>query len=215
MHSEENSMNRLTDKQAAILRFVTEQIQSRGRPPTAWEIAENFKFASATAARDHLAALERKGYVELRSGEKRGVGLTPEYKETLGLPIVGTVAAGRPILAEQNIEEYLHPDDLFPRDGAHFCLRVKGDSMIGDGILDGDLAVIRQRPDFQENEIGVAIVNGECTVKRLRRQRGKILLIPANPRYDANEIDPERQEFRYGGEVVGVIRFTKAGPRIV
>ncbi len=199
-------MEPLTDKQAAVLRYVTEQICSRRRPPSVREIAARFRFSSPTAARDHVAALERKGYVEVRAGEKRSLGLTREYEETLGLPVVGSVAAGTPILADENIEDYLHVGELFPRNGSHFCLRVKGDSMVGDGILDGDLVVIRQKPDFDNNEVGVAIIEGECTVKRLRRERNRVLLIPANAAYQAIEVDLERQEFRYAGEVVGVIR---------
>ncbi|MBM4039786.1 MAG: transcriptional repressor LexA [Planctomycetes bacterium] len=199
-------MEALTDKQAAVLRYVTEQICSKRRPPSVREIAARFRFSSPTAARDHVAALERKGYIEVRAGEKRCLGLTREYEETLGLPVVGLVAAGAPILAEENIEDYLHLGEMFPRDGRHFCLRVKGDSMIGEGILDGDLVVVRQKPDFDSNEVGVAIIEGECTVKRLRREPNRVLLIPANPAYGVTEVDPERREFRYGGEVVGVIR---------
>jgi len=206
-------MDRLTDKQAAVLRFITEQIGARRRPPSVREIAARFRFSSPTAARDHVAALARKGYVEMRAGEKRGLGLTREYEETLGLPLVGSVAAGTPILAEQNIEDYLHLGELFPRDGTQFCLRVQGDSMVGDGILDGDLAVIRQKADFENNEIGVAIIEGECTVKRLRREGNRVLLIPSNAAYAVTEVDPQRQDFRYGGEVIGVIRRRKQAPR--
>jgi repressor LexA len=199
-------MDPLTDKQAAVLRYLTEQICSKRRPPSVREIAARFRFSSPTAARDHIAALQRKGYVQANAGQKRGLGLTREYEETLGLPVVGSVAAGSPILADENIEDYVHLGDVFPRDGAHFCLRVKGDSMVGEGILDGDLVVIRQKPDFDNNEIGVAIIEGECTVKRLRRERNRVFLIPSNTAYGVAEVDLEHQEFRYGGEVVGVIR---------
>jgi repressor LexA len=199
-------MTPLTSKQAALLRYITEEICSKRRPPSIREIAARFGFSSPTAARDHVAALVRKGYVEVKAGEKRGLGLSREYEQTLGVPVVGSVAAGTPIHAEENIEEYLDLGELFPRDGRHFCLHVRGDSMVGDGILDGDLVVIRQKPDFENNEVGVAIIEGECTVKRLRRGRDRVLLIPANPAYGVTEVDPERQQFRYGGEAVGVIR---------
>ena len=196
----------LTEKQAAILEFIADEMASKKRPPSVREIAARFRLGSPTSVRDHLAALERKGYIERLAGEKRGLALTPEYEETLGLPVIGEVAAGTPILAEQNISDYLQLGDLFPRDGRHFCLRVHGNSMVGEGILDGDHVVVRRKDSFENGEIGVAIIGGECTVKHLRREGDTIRLIPANEAFDEIVVDLADEEFRYGGEVVGVLR---------
>jgi len=196
----------LTEKQAAVLQFISEELSARKRPPSVREIAARFRLSSPTAARDHVAALARKGYVERRAGEKRCLGLTPEYEETLGLPVVGEVAAGTPITAEGNLIGYLRMGELFPRDGRHFCLQVKGESMVGEGIRDGDYVVVRQKPTFEDGEIGVAVIDGECTVKTLRRDGDKVRLIPANATFEAMEVELADQEFRYGGEVVGVFR---------
>jgi len=196
----------LTDKQAAILKFIADEMASKKRPPSVREIADRFRLGSPTSVRDHLAALERKGYIERHAGEKRGLALSPAYEETLGLPVVGDVAAGTPILAEENISNYLKLGDLFPRDGRHFCLRVHGNSMIGEGILDGDHVIVRRKDTFENGEVGVAIIEGECTVKHLRREGNTVRLTPANEAFDEIVVDLAAQEFRYGGEVVGVLR---------
>ena len=196
----------LTDKQAAILGFITDEMASKRRPPSVREIGDRFRLSSPSTVRDHLVALERKGYVERLPGEKRGLALTREYEATLGLPLIGEVAAGTPILAEQNISDYLQLEDLFPRDGRHFCLRIRGDSMVGEGILDGDCVVVRRKPTFENDEVGVAVIGEECTVKRLRREGRTVRLIPANDECDEAVVDLESEEFRYGGEVVGVLR---------
>lgn len=196
----------LTEKQAAILGFVADRMATKKRPPSVREIAARFRLGSPTSVRDHLAALERKGYIERLAGEKRGLALTPEYEETLGLPVIGEVAAGTPILAEQNISDYLQLGDLFPSDGRHFCLRVQGKSMVDEGILDGDHVVVRKKDTFENGEVGVAIIGEECTVKRLRREGNTVRLIPANEAFDEIVVDLAEEEFRYGGEVVGVLR---------
>jgi len=203
----------LTERQAAILRFVTDEISVRKRPPSLQEVMTRFRFSSSNAVRDHLAALERKGYLTRGAGGRRSIALTPEYEETLGLPVVGQVAAGTPILAEENITDHLAVGDLFPRDGRHFCLKVEGNSMIGEGIRDGDYVVVRQKPVFENGEIGVAIIDGECTVKTLRREGQEVRLIPANAECAEMVVDLAEHQFDYGGEVVGVIRLRGAARR--
>ena len=202
-------MKPLTDKQRRVLEFIRERIDRDGCPPTVREIAKRFRFASTSTARAHLNALEKKGCIERHFHASRGIRLTPESQEHSGLPIVGRVAAGEPILAEENIEGFLALDQLYPSDGSCFCLSVRGDSMEDVGILNGDYAVVRQRPDFENGEIGVAVIDGEATVKRLRRRGRRIELIPANDKYKVRSINPREVEFRYAGEVIGVHRMLK------
>jgi len=203
----------LTERQAAILEFITEVMTAGKRPPSIREIAARFRIGSPTTVRDHLAALERKGYIERRPGEKRSIALTPEYENTLGVPLVGDVAARTPILAEENITEYLQVDQLFPRDGRHFGLRVRGDSMVDEGILDGDFVIVLRKPTFENGEVGVAVIGGECTVKRLHKDGQTVRLVPANDAYDEIAVDLAEEEFRYGGEVVGVLRLRDVAQR--
>ena len=209
MEDAEYDMRPLTDKQARVLDLIRERIRSDGCPPTVREIAKRFRFASTSTARAHLTALEKKGYIERRFHASRGIRLTPEAQEQSGLPILGRVAAGSPILAEENVEGFLALDRLYPSDGSCFCLSVTGDSMKDAGILDGDYVIVRQKPVFEDGEIGVAVLDGEATVKRLRRRRNKVELLPANKRYKKQFIDPEQVEFRYAGEVIGVHRMLK------
>ena len=205
----EYEMKPLTDKQARVLEFIRERIERDSCPPTVREIVAEFRFASTSTARAHLNALVKKGYLERRFHASRGIRLGPEIREQSGLPVLGRVAAGSPILAEENVEEFLALDRLYPSDGSCFCLSVRGDSMKDAGILDGDYAVVRQKPNFEDGEIGVALIDGEATVKRLRRRRNKVELLPANKRYKKQFIDPEQVEFRYAGEVIGVHRMLK------
>jgi repressor LexA len=200
----------LTDKQAAILEFITDEMASKKRPPSVREIAGRFRLGSPTSVRDHLAALERKGYIERLAGEKRCIQLTPEYEQKLGLPIIGDVAVGTPILAEGNIKDHLHLDELFPREGKHFCLQVSGESMVDEGIRNGDYVVVRRKDTFENGEIGVAVIGGDCIVRRLRREEGKVRLIPASEEAEEIEFDLAEQPFHYGGEVVGVVRLLNA-----
>jgi len=153
--------------------------------------------------RCHLAALERKGAIERTKRAARGLRVVSDRE---GLPIVGRVAAGTPIAAEENLEGHLSPDDLAPQGKGVFCLRVQGDSMVDAGILDGDYVICRPRAAFEHGEVGVAVIDGEATVKTLRRRGQGIDLVPANDAYDTLHIDPSEQEFRYAGKVVGVHR---------
>ncbi|MFH0965986.1 MAG: transcriptional repressor LexA [Planctomycetota bacterium] len=199
-------MEPLTDKQSNVLAFIREALDTDGRPPTVREIAWRFRFASTNAARRHLGALERKGYIERSARRSRGIALAQELRTPAGLPIVGRVAAGTPITAVENLDGYLSIDSLFPSGADLFCLRVRGDSMVDAGIWDGDYVIVRRKPDFENGETGVAVVDGEATVKRIRRNDRFVELVPANQNYETIRVDLAQNEFRYAGEVVGIHR---------
>lgn len=196
-------MTKLTPKQAAILAFIQDEISRRGRPPTVREIAARFRFASTHAVRCHLAALERKGAIERTKHAARGLRVVGGRE---GLPIVGRVAAGTPIAAEENLEGHLSPDDLAPQGKGVFCLRVQGDSMVAAGILDGDYVAVQPKATFDDGEIGVLVIDEEATVKRLRHKGKLVELIPENPSMAPFGVDPSLAECRYAGEVVAVFR---------
>ncbi len=195
-------MEELTPRQAEVLAFIRETIKETGAPPTRAEIAYVFGFSSVNAAEGHLKNLERKGYIELIPGTARGIRLT----EPRGLPLVGKVAAGMPILSEEHVEaRYPVEGDLF-QPQADFLLRVKGDSMKEAGILDGDLVAVHHNPRVRSGNIVVARLDGEVTVKRLRREGTKVHLLPENPDYEPLVVDPRKQDFVIEGQVVGVLR---------
>ncbi len=200
-------MKTLTVKQQEIFDFLLQCVREENYTPTMREIAARFGFKSANAARDHLAALERKGYISRRAHSSRGIEIAPEFlrEPERGLPIVGRVAAGAPITALENLDGFLELDSLYER-GRHYALRVHGDSMIDAGIWDGDFAIVREQPVIENGEIGVAIIEGEATVKRIRRQGRRVELIPANELYQPIHVDLETTDFRIGGKVVGVHR---------
>ncbi|MBN1256457.1 MAG: transcriptional repressor LexA [Planctomycetes bacterium] len=200
-------MKQLTEKQQEILDFLIECIREERYTPTVREIAERFGIKSTNAVRDHLAALERKGCLTRRANTSRGIELAEEYLEKPeGIPIVGRVAAGLPVTAVENLDGYLAFETLFGGNDKLYALRVEGDSMIDDGIWDGDYVIVHEQPSLDNGEIGVAIIDEEATVKRIHR-RGKIIeLIPANELYQPMEIDPEETPFRIGGKVIGVHR---------
>ena len=196
---------KLTQRQAQILELIRESVASTGYPPTRAEIAAEFGFRSANAAEEHLRALERKGVIEMIPGASRGLRLVTPPR---GLPLVGRVAAGNPILAEENIEEFYElPGSMFyPR--ADFLLRVQGDSMRDVGILDGDLLVVHQTPAAENGQIVVARIDNEVTVKRLKKTRSRYLiqLLPENPDYDPIEVDLREQDFVIEGLYAGLLR---------
>lgn len=191
----------LTVRQTEILDFIRQHAEATGSPPTRAEIVAAFGFRSATAAEDHLRALARKGALELVPGSARGIRLPPS-----GLPLVGRVAAGSPILSEGQVERHVPvAANLFsPR--AHLLLRVRGESMREAGILDGDLLAVHQTPEARNGQIVVARIEDEITVKRFRQQGARVHLLPANPDFDTIVVDPRRQSFAIEGLVVGVLR---------
>ena len=197
-------MEKLTVRQVEVLDLIRTHISDTGYPPTRADIASELGFKSPNAAEEHLKALARKGAIEMIPGTSRGIRL-PDME---GLPIVGQVAAGNPILAEENIEDTCAvPPSLFsPR--ADFLLRVRGDSMIDAGILNGDLLAVHKTPEASDGQIVVARIDDDVTVKRLRRTKSKrnIRLIPENDDYEPIEIDLAAQNCTIEGVSVGVIR---------
>ena len=196
-------MDSLTRRQAEVLDVIRSHIADSGYPPTRADIAAELGFKSANAAEEHLKALARKGAIKVIPGTSRGIRLAGGN----GLPIIGRVAAGSPLLAVEHIEDTCDvPPSLFsPR--ADFLLRVRGDSMIGAGILDGDLLAVHKTSEARDGQIVVARIEDEVTVKRLRRtRRDQVLLLPENDDYDPIKVDLKRQELVIEGLSVGVIR---------
>lgn len=199
-------MNRLTGRQEQILNYIKEYLAETGFPPTRSEIAQEMGFKSPNAAEEHLRALARKGAIEMSPGTSRGIRLP--ISEQLGLPIVGQVAAGSPILAEESISDYCDiPRDLFsPR--ADYLLAVKGTSMIDVGIYEDDLLAVHKTDRARSGDIVVARVDDEVTVKRLdtSRSKHKVTLIAENPDFDPIVVDLRDRAFAIEGISVGVIR---------
>lgn len=195
----------LTPRQQQILNLIRRFITTSGRPPTRAEIADTLGFRSANAAEEHLRALERKGMLEIVPGTSRGIRLKHNDPQA-GLPLVGRVAAGSPILAEEHIEARMRVEPTVFRPRADYLLRVKGMSMRDAGILDGDLLAVHKAAHADNGKIVVARLENEVTVKRFH-QRGQIVrLLPANPDFDPIEIDLRRQPLAIEGIGVGLLR---------
>jgi repressor LexA len=198
-------MERLTARQQQIFNLIRDNLDETGYPPTRAEIAQQLGFKSANAAEDHLRALARKGVIEMIPGASRGIRIVEHH---VGIPIIGRVAAGEPFLAEQNIEDYQEVPSSTFHPHADYFLRVQGQSMIDVGIMDGDLLAVHQQPTAENQQIIVARVDGEVTVKRLKRTRSKheIQLLPENRDYSPIVVDLRAQEFAIEGLAVGVVR---------
>jgi repressor LexA len=197
-------MQDLTARQSQVLDLIRRHILDTGYPPTRADIATELGFKSPNAAEEHLKALARKGAIEMIPGTSRGIRLP----EPVGLPIVGRVAAGSPILAQEHIDDVCDLPGSFFRPRADYLLKVHGDSMINAGILDGDLLAVHKADDARDGEIIVARIDDEVTVKRLRRPRGRgrLVLLAENDAYEPIEVDLERHTFAIEGLSVGVIR---------
>lgn len=198
-------MINLTARQQEILDLIKSHIEETGYPPTRAEIAEILGFRSANAAEEHLKALARKGAIEMVAGASRGIRLPDQ---SLGIPIVGRVAAGNPILAEEHIEDYCEIPQSFFHPRADYLLTVHGMSMRDAGILDGDLLAVHRTSQARNGEIIVARIEDEVTVKRFKRERNRALvqLLPENPDFDVIEVDLRDENFSIEGLSVGVIR---------
>lgn len=209
----------LTKRQHEIFDFIIDCLSENGAPPTRVEIAEHFGFRSANAAEDHLKALDKKGHIELRSGTSRGIFITeaarmitqidnnsPELGDQHGMPVIGDVAAGAPIFASQHIQKTVSVDQSLFTDSADFLLKVRGDSMINIGIFEKDLLAIKKATTARDNEIVVARIDDEVTVKRFKRNGAHVSLIAENDDYDPIEVDLQTQSFAIEGIVVGLIR---------
>jgi repressor LexA len=201
-------MIKLTPRQTEILAFIKRCLEDHGFPPTRAEIAQELGFKSPNAAEEHLKALARKGAIEMTPGASRGIripGFEPHTEED-GLPIIGRVAAGAPILAEQHIEESCQINPAFFHPRADYLLRVRGMSMKDVGIFDGDLLAVHTTREARNGQIVVARIDDEVTVKRFERNGSKVRLIAENPDFAPIEIDLEQQELVIEGLSVGVIR---------
>ncbi len=199
-------MYELTPRQYQVLELIRHAIETEGMPPTRAEIALALGFKSANAAEDHLRALERKGAIELMPGTSRGIRLKDTLREQLGLPLVGRVAAGQPILAQEHIEAryQVDPDLFHPR--PHYLLQVHGMSMRDAGILDGDLVAVHRTPEVRSRQIVVARIDDEVTVKRYRQEGRVVWLLPENPDFEPIRVDMSESELTIEGIVVGVVR---------
>lgn len=195
-------MQPLTPRQQAVLEYIGQIFRSTGSAPSVREIAAHFHITSPKGITDHLDALERKGYLTRTPGRARNIRLTHEPD---AIPIVGTVAAGTPITALENHEGNVDLSALFGN-GDLFAVKVKGDSMCEAGILEGDLVIVKKDGRVEQNAVGVAYVDGEATVKRIRRTSGGFQLVPANPAYQPISIEDSTPGFTLAGPVVGVIR---------
>ncbi len=195
----------LTSRQEQVLELIKQYAEETGYPPTRAEIARILGFKSANAAEEHIKALARKGAIEIIPGASRGIRL-PEVQT--GIPIIGRVAAGSPILAQEHIEDYCNIPHQFFSPSADYFLRVHGMSMKDAGILDGDLLAVHKTDQVRNGQIVVARIGEEVTVKRFRRigNRAQIELLPENPDFDIIHVDMRDQDFSIEGLSVGVIR---------
>ena len=202
-------MIKLTPRQSEILDFVKRYLEDSGYPPTRAEIAQHLGFKSPNAAEEHLKALARKGAIEMIPGASRGIripGFESEERDEQSLPVIGRVAAGAPILAQQNIEEScrISPEFFHPR--ADYLLRVSGMSMKDIGILDGDLLAIHRTQDVRNGQVVVARIDDEVTVKRFKREGNLVWLLAENPEFQPIRVDLSQQSLSIEGLSVGVIR---------
>lgn len=201
-------MIKLTPRQSEILAFIKRCLEDNGYPPTRAEIAQELGFKSPNAAEEHLKALSRKGAIEMTPGASRGIripGFEPAAEES-GLPVIGRVAAGAPILAQQHVEESCQINPSFFHPKADYLLRVHGMSMKDIGIFDGDLLAVHTTREARNGQVVVARIDDEVTVKRFKREGDKVWLLAENSEFAPIEVDLEQQELVIEGLSVGVIR---------
>jgi repressor LexA len=199
-------MRPLTPRQQQIFDLIREKISDTGMPPTRAEIATFFGFKSANAAEEHLKALAKKGYIEMLPGTSRGIRLAQEFIAEDGLPLIGRVAAGEPILAQEHVEQHYKVDGNLFHPPADYLLRVNGESMKDIGIMDGDLLAVHQTTDVQNGQVIVARVEDDVTVKRFKRDGNVVYLHAENKDFAPIKVDLKSQEFNVEGLAVGVIR---------
>lgn len=201
-------MLKLTPRQAEILAFVKDFLEQHGYPPTRAEIAQKLGFKSPNAAEEHLKALARKGAIEMIPGASRGIRIPEgdQADDEDGLPVIGRVAAGAPILAQQHIEDTFKLDAGIFKPRADYLLRVRGMSMKDAGILDGDLLAVHATQEARNGQIVVARLDEEVTVKRFKRDGKNVWLLAENPDFAPIKVDLENQQLTIEGLSVGVIR---------
>ena len=203
-------MKPLTPRQQQVFDLIKSKIDETGMPPTRAEIARELGFRSANAAEEHLKALARKQAIEIVPGASRGIRILLEAanEEDQGLPLIGRVAAGEPILAQEHVESHYQVDPNMFRPHADFLLRVHGESMKDIGILDGDLLAVHKTQDVRNGQVVVARVEDDVTVKRLERRGSKVLLHAENEEFSPIEVDLTCQNLSIEGIAVGIIRNT-------
>ncbi|MGQ0645425.1 MAG: transcriptional repressor LexA [Elusimicrobiota bacterium] len=203
---------KLTQRQSDVLEFIRQFIREAGCPPTIREIARHFRFSSLRTVQCHLEGLTKKGALRFRSARPAGKGGGRGHRLARGLrlaeglggfPLLGRVPAGAPVWESGDVEATVDLNDMFPAKFGYYALRIKGDSMSGAGILDGDLVLVRAQTSAQPNDIVVALVDGEATVKRFAREKNETVLAPANPKYTPIPVTPAVQ---ISGKVMGVLR---------
>ena len=204
-------MKPLTARQQEVYDFLKHHLETTGMPPTRAEISKELGFRSPNAAEEHLKALAKKGVIDIVSGASRGIRLLLEdnnnVEEEPGLPLIGRVAAGEPILAEQHIEGTYHVDPTMFKPQADFLLKVYGQSMKDIGILDGDLLAVHSTKDVRNGQVVVARIEDEVTVKRLERKGSIIYLHAENEEFAPIVVDlTQRPHFEIEGIAVGIIR---------
>lgn len=204
-------MKPLTPRQQQVFDLIRSKIDETGMPPTRAEIARELGFRSANAAEEHLKALARKQAIEIIPGASRGLRILLEAAnepEDLGLPLIGRVAAGEPILAQEHVEAHYQVDPNMFRPQADFLLRVQGESMKDIGIMDGDLLAVHKTQDVRNGQVVVARVEDDVTVKRLERKGSTVLLHAENEAFSPIEVDLQSQQLTIEGVAVGIIRNT-------
>jgi repressor LexA len=200
-------MEKLTGRQKEILQEIERLMEAEGYPPSIRELAGRFDMAPPSMLA-HVKALERKGAIRRRSGKSRGMELVKSSGtgKPVEVPILGRVAAGPPILAEENLEGTVLLDPSLVKGKKLFALRIQGDSMIEAGLFENDLCIVRMTPTAENGEIVVVLLDGEATVKRFREKGKTVQLIPANPKYPPITITPKGPEFRILGKVIALYR---------
>jgi repressor LexA len=213
--------DQLTDRQEEILNFIRQFLAENGYPPTLREIGKKFDISSTFGVKRHLDALVKKGYLNVESNASRGISFQRDDENDAKMnlfqlqkdhgfrkiPVVGRVAAGSPILAEENIEGNIVIDSTFSKMSDEcFALKVKGDSMVNAGIFEGDLVIVSSKRGVVNGDIVVALINDEATVKIYENKNGAIRLIPQNELYQPIEV-LNNEEFKLAGKVVGVVRW--------
>ena len=197
--------DKLTARQSQILDVIKANIKDTGFPPTRVEIAQYFGFKSPNAAEDHLRALERKGYITILPGSSRGIQVLGS-EEDLGIPVVGRVAAGQPILAQEYIEDRMEVDPSIFDPNADYFLRVQGMSMKDAGIFEDDLLAVHMTKDVRKGQIIVARIGDEVTVKRFEKKGNSVLLHPENPDFSTIKVNLKEEPFEVEGLAVGILR---------
>ncbi len=198
-------MKNLTDRQKEILDLIKSYVGDYGFPPTRADISKELGFKSANAAEQHLRAIEKKGYIKILSGASRGIVLNKEEEQ--GIPVIGLVAAGGPILAQENIEKRIPDSQSLLSENIDYYLRVKGDSMVDIGIFEEDLIGVKKTKDIKVGTVVVARINDEVTVKTLKKFSSKEVILKAeNKNYSDIKVNPTVDELNFEGTCVGLLR---------